>query len=257
MSETGAKIDAAIDASGGARKPVQAVPIVADLQKTVDSLTFDGQPIAGAEARVAELQKRIAQLQQAGNKNWGNVSFDELRKLRDEQYRIADEARAYERQGNPVRSDEGFAAKQTGSAIRQTFANDVPGLASANADYTFFRTLGDVLDPAIGRPKATAPPTGVTGGARTSGAVAGAMIGPKAAFVMSTVIPWMQKIKSEPAWLLADAQDKMRLAAAIRAGNVPRAQSLMAKIGQASATGRATSPSESRNPSRAPAWSTP
>jgi len=256
MAESGATIDNAITAAGGSSKPVQIAPAVAQLQKSIDDLMFNGQPIAGTEARVAELQRRVSQLQGAGNRNWGNVTFDELRKFRDEQYRLADEARAYERKGNPIKSDEGAAARDAGSAIRQTFAQDVPGLAAANADYAFFKTLGDVLDPAVGRPKATAPPAGVTGGSRTSGAVAGAIVGPKAAFVLSVVKPWIDEVRSTPAWQLADAQDKMRLAAAIRAGNVPRAKNLMTKITQASPR-QATSPTESRTQTTGPAWSTP
>ena len=59
------------------------------------------------------------------------------------------------------------------------------------------------------------------------------MIGPKATFALSVVRPWIQKMRTEPAWQLADAQAKLRLAAAIRNGNVPLAQRMMIRIEQA------------------------
>lgn len=251
---SGQAIDDAITAGGGPQAGVIIDPIVAQLRRRIDDLSINGEPIRGAEGRVAGLQARIDQLERVARQRQGLVpanevprwnpraiSFENLRKFRDEQYRLADEARAYQRMGNPTLSDEGFAAAESGSAVRGEFGRLSPELAGANADYAFFKTLGDVLDPAIGRPKVTAPTSGVTGGAAVSGAVAGAVVGPKAAFVLSVVRPWIQRMKSEPAWQLADAQTKMRLAEAIRNGDLPTAQALMTRIGEGVAI---TNPSE-------------
>jgi hypothetical protein len=255
METAGQSIDDAIAAGGGPQSGVVVDPIIRQLQNRVDDLTVNGRPIPGAEGRVAGLQGRIDYLQRVSRQRRGMaragqpvtnpraVSFDELRRIRDEQYRLADEVKAYQRMGNHAMSDEGFAARETGSAIRGELANLSPELAAANADYAFFKTLGDVLDPAQGRPKVSAPAAGITGGAATSGAVAGHLVGPKAAFVLSVVRPWIQKVRSEPAWQLADAQSKMRLAEAIRNGDVPTAQKLMVRIG---GVGVATSPNGSR-----------
>lgn len=269
MATAAADIDAAIQSSGGGQSGILIDPIIGQLQRKIDSLTIKGEPIKGAEGRVAGLRARIDQIQrtsrvkpqrpgmtpagQAPPATIRGMSFDDLRRIRDEQYRIADEARAYRRMGNPALSDEGFAAAETGSAIRQEFARLSPDLAAANADYTFFKTLGDILDSAQGRPKVTAPSQGVTGGAATTGAVAGHLVGPKAAFVLSVVRPWVQRMRSEPAWQLADAQTKMRLADAIRNGDVPTAQKLMARISEG-AVAIATTPTESRNRTTAPGW---
>lgn len=266
MQESGAAIDAAVNAAGGSRSGVVINPIVAQLQRRIDELTVNGQPIRGAEDRVAGLQARIQQLQQSAQTQPANsvrppmapaqaMSFDDLRKVRDEQYRQAAEAKAYQRNGDPKLADEAFAAAETGSAIRQEFGRLAPDLAAANADYTFFKTLGDVLDPAQGRPKQTTPTSGVTGGKRTVGAVVGMAAGsPMAGFVLSTVLPWIEDLKARPEWQLADAQAKIRLARAIQDGNIGRARSLMAKLG---ATPRATTPSESRSQTTAPALSAP
>lgn len=235
MSDAGARIDAGYQHAGGNQAPVPLQQIIQDLQQAIQDQSINGQPIVGSEGRVGALNERVGQLNAVSTqtpKVGATIAFEDLRKFRDEQYRLADQARSYERMGNPIKSDEGFAAREAGSAVRRQFANHSPEAAAANADYTFFKTLGDVLDPAIGRPKVPGPSEGVTGGARTSGAVAGMVVGPKAAFVMGVVVPWIRKIKSEPAWLLADAQTKMKLAEAIRSGDLPRAKTVMAKIGQ-------------------------
>lgn len=242
MAAAGQRIDDAISAGGGGRSGVIVNPIVAQLQRSLDDLLINGEPIEGAAGRVDALRARIAQLERTSQQQPASTvrppmapvrvtSFDDLKKVRDEQYRLADEARAYRRMGSPNLGDEGFAAAETGSAIRSQFARQSPGLAEANADYTFFKTLGDVLDPAQGRPKVSAPTQGVTGGAMTSGAVAGSLVSPKIAFVLGVVRPWIQRVRSEPAWQLADAHSKMRLAEAIRNGNVPQATKLMVRMG--------------------------
>jgi hypothetical protein len=255
METAGQQIDTAIAAGGGGSAGVVVNPIVAQLQRKIDDLTINGEVIKGAEGRVDGLRARIAQLERTSQQQPASTvrppaapirvtSFDDLRKVRDEQYRIANEAKAYRRMGSPNLSDEGFAAAETGSAIRGQFAAQSPELAAANADYTFFKTLGDVLDPAQGRPKATAPTQGVTGGSATTGAVVGGLVSPKAAFVLGVVRPWIQRMRSEPAWQLADAQSKMRLAEAIRNGDVPTATKLMVRIGEGAVP--ATSPTGSR-----------
>lgn len=248
MSVAAQRIDDAITAGGGPGSGVMIDPIVRQLRQRLEGLLINGEPIKGAEGRVAGLRERIAQLERTAKtppqrpgliptgtgraKPLRALSFDDLKRFRDEQYRIANDAKAYQRMGNPSLSDEGFAAAEAGSAVRQEFARLSPELAAANADYSFFKTLGDVLDPAQGRPKVTAPSSGITGGAATSGAVAGSLISPKAAFVLSVVRPWIQNVRSTPAWQMADAQSKMRLAQAIRNGEVPLAQRLMAQISE-------------------------
>lgn len=248
------QIDDAITAGGGPSAGVLVNPIVGQLQRKVDSLLINGEPIQGAEGRVAALRARIEQLERTSQAQPASTvrppaapirvtSFRDLRRFRDEQYRLAEEARAYRRMGSPQLSDEGYAAAESGSAVRQQFATQSPGLAQANADYTFFKTLGDVLDPAQGRPKTTAPTQGVTGGAATTGAVVGNLVSPKMAFVLGVVRPWITKMRSEPAWQLADAHTKMQLAAAIRNGEIPLAQKLMVRISEGAV---ATNPSGSQ-----------
>lgn len=252
MDAASSAIDDAIAAAGGPGTAIPVAPILGKLRAEIQSLTTGaGVPIEGAAGKVAELRARLGQIRSTAK--GGTVPFEELRKIRDVNYGVADAARGYERAGNVAQGDAGFAAKTTGGAIRQQFADSVPNLAGANADYHFYKTLDEILDPAVGRPKASAPSQGVTGGARTTGAVAGAMTGSKTVtFVTSVVLPWLKERASDPAWLLADAQRKMQLAEALRSGKLGLAQRLMLGWGEYGAPGsRASSPSESQTPTGA------
>ena len=116
------------------------------------------------------------------------------------------------------------------------FAQHSPDAAAANADYTFFKSLNDVLDPNLGRPKSASLPSGVTGGARTVGAVVGQMSKvPGASFVLSTVVPWVKERIASPEWQLAKAKQKLELADAMRRGDIGRMKSVMSRIEQGAA----------------------
>jgi hypothetical protein len=234
MAEAAQRIDDGVQAAGGITAQIPEIEVTSRLDAVIKSLQdSSGQPLSSRAAkRIAAVQQRIAQVKKlAGTK--GTVSYEDLKNIRDESYDLSEAARGYERTGNIEMSDEGWAARETGGSIRETFAARSNTTAAANADYAFFKSLHDVLDPVLGRPKNTAPTSGVTGGERVSGAVAGSLVSPKLAFVMGTVIPWLRQIRSTPAWQLADAQSKLRLAAAIRAGDMGRMKSLMVKIGEA------------------------
>lgn len=231
MADAGAKLDDAIQAAGGPQAPVPISGVLAKVDQRIAELQDSkGNPLSDAAARrISALNQRKMQVRSAGSRA-GDVSFEDLRKLRDENYRIADEARAYEKQGNGSLSDEGWAARALGGAIREEFAARSPASAAANADYTFWKTLHDTLDPVAGRPKSTALPAGVTGGARTVGALVGGMVSPKTAFVMGAVVPWVREQMASPAWQLADAQSKMKLAAAMKAGDIGAMKTWMLRI---------------------------
>jgi hypothetical protein len=242
MAEAGARIDDAIQQAGGVKAPVPIVEIEAGIRKAIADLR-DSKGVAysdQAAARIKQLEKRLVQVRSQGGRS-GMATFEDLRGLRDENYRLANEARGYERLGNVKMADEGWAARETGSVILETFARRSPAAAAANADFTFWKTLNDVLDPVKGRPKSQAPPAGVTGGARTSGAVAGALISPKVAFVMGTVVPFIRERMADASWQLADAQSKMKLAQAMKQGDIGRMRSAMAGWAKYSPKG-ATSP---------------
>jgi hypothetical protein len=251
MADAAQRIDAGVQAAGGLQAPLPVQTVLGELRARIAQLQDSkGMPLSDqAAARIAALQKRIVQVQNMGGRT-GLATYEDLKALRDENYRIADEAKAYQGRNLPI-EDEGWAAQQSGNAIMNVFARRSPQTAAANADYAFFKSLNDVLDPVQGRPKATTLPSGVTGGARTAGAAAGQLTGiPGAAFVMSTVVPWLKEQMASPQWQLASAAKKMELAEALRRGDIGRMQAAMSRFGQATAL--ATSPSGSQTQTTAP-----
>lgn len=237
MADAADKIDAAFTKHAGSsasgRLPV--TPIVDTLDARIQELSPGGNAIPTAAARVAHLEKLRDYLKQFGN----DAPVSALKTVRDDFYRTADAAKGY--QGPDVTvPDVGWAAREAGGAIRQSFASGVPGLEGANADYSFFKRLGDVLDPAIGRPKnVVAAPSGVTGGQSTAGAIIGhaAAAGSKipglqgaSALVASRILPAILEAKNSPEWQLATAAQKMKLADAIERGDLGMAKSRLVNI---------------------------
>lgn len=261
MADAAQRIDDAVNAAGGMQGDVSILGIerglrdaIADLKDSKGAYTSDRNA-----ARGAALEKRLSQVRSMaggqGRKQW-IARYDDLKKLRDDSYALANDARAYERAGNISLSDEAWAARELGGVIRGEFAARSPETAAANADYAFFKTLNDVLDPVQGRPKSLAPTAGVTGGDRVSSAVAGSLVNPKVAFIMSNVVPFVRGKMADASWQLADAQSKMRLAQAMKKGDIGHMYSIMANWAKFTPKGT-TSPIEPQTRSTAPAPSTP
>lgn len=241
LTDAADKIDAAINSSqaSGAAQAIPTKPILDALDARLKSMQVNGQDVPTAAGRVGNLTKLRDYLGKQGQ----TLSFDQLRTIRDDFYRAAEEAKGYTQVPDQSIADAGWAAREAGGAIRQHLAASVPGLADANADYTFFKRLGDVLDPAIGRPKnVVAAPSGVTGGQSTAGAIVGAaaaagshlpVLQGASALVASRLLPALLEARNSPAWQLATAARKMQLADAIERGQMTRAQGLLLQISKA------------------------
>jgi len=234
MADAADKIDAAIASQGpAANNLIDVKPIVASLDKRIQDFTVDGKVIPTAASKVAHLE----QLRDYLKNDVGNTAtFSDLKRIRDDFYRAADAAKGY--QGPDVNvPDVGWAAREAGSAIRQQFAKDRPELVAPNADYTFYKRLGDVLDPTLGRPKnVTSVPTGVTGGLSTAGAVVGQamsnvpILRGASALLFSRILPALKEAQNSPAWQLASASKKMAIADALDAGKIGTAQKLLVNL---------------------------
>jgi hypothetical protein len=234
MDAAGTAIDAAIPQNW----TVSTGPVIGRLQQRIAELSPNGTPVPTAAARV----KALIALRDDLKARPRTMPYETLKGIRDEFYRAADEAKGYS--GPDVTlPDRAWAAREAGSAIRAHVAAQNPQLAAAHADFTFFKRLGDVLDPTLGRPKhVSASPTGVTGGNSTAGAIIGhaAAAGSKipglqgaAALVASRLLPALLEAKNSPAWQLATAARKMSLAAAIEAGNMSKATTILLTMSQA------------------------
>lgn len=238
MAKAADQIDQAIDArakSSGGLNYLPTKPIVDALNKRIDDFTVKGKPIPTAVGRIENLTKLRDHIDGLG----ATLSFEQLRKLRDEFYTAADAAKGYTQNPDQSVADLGFAAREAGSAIRQSIGKDNPSLLQPNADYTFFKRLGDVLDPTLGRPKNVSyAPTGVTGGLSTAGAIMGQamsnipIVKGAAALLVSRILPALKEAQNSPSWQLASAARKMEIADAIEAGQIGKAQGLLLMIAQ-------------------------
>ncbi len=233
MAKAGDQIDAVMkNYSQSGPFAVETKPITDAIQQSIDKLTVKGKPVPTAATRVQHLTGLQDYIKGLGKQ----VPFEDLQKVRDDFYRAADAAKGYQGR-NPAMEDVGWAAREAGSAIRQAFANERPELAGPNADYTFYKRLGDVLDPSLGRPKNVSyAPTGVTGGLSTAGAVIGhamsnvPVVRGMAALVASRILPALKEAENSPAWQLIGAKKKMAIADAIEKGQIGSAQMQLLSI---------------------------
>lgn len=235
MAKAGEQIDAVTN-QYGAKQPMSAQPVIDALDKRIASMQAGGETIPTAVDRVAALTQLRDYLDRVQAKGGGVVPFDELKKIRDEWYDAAEKSKAYEG-GDKKIADVGWAAREGGSAIREYFGTSRPELKAANADYTFFKRLNDVLDPVQGRPKnVVAAPSGVTGGLATAGALIGQaasnipVIRGAAALVVSKLLPAIKEAQASPGWQLAEASKKIALADALERGQGAKAQAILFQI---------------------------
>ena len=253
MADATGRIDQAIVDLGGENAPIKAKPIIDALEAKIKEYQPTGRTEPGYEAHVNELQKRIDSIREAAARpSWvppgsqvpawaqkatvspsATLPFQKLREIRDLQYSTAAKGGAYMKRTGQLDLDAAAsAAADTGSAIRDSFAGTSPDLASANADFHFGKALTDILDPTKGRPKATAAPSGVTGGAKVSAAVMAKAAGlsPTATAVFAAVIPMLKDVMASPQWQLAKASQKYKLAQALREGSVYDVQKVLKEI---------------------------
>jgi hypothetical protein len=234
MAKAGSAIDAAVSARS---TPLALTPIVQVLNDRIAEFQVGGKTIPTAVGKVEALTQLRNYLGGLAKKSGGVIPFDQLRTIRDEFYDAADKAKGYAMTGgNEHLADIGWASREAGGAIRQAIANEMPDLKVANADYTFFKRLHDVLDPNLGRPKQTNyVPTGVTGGMATAGALIGenalAHL-PGGAALGAWLVPKLKAITNSPAWELASAQKKVALADALKAGELGKVKELLMTINE-------------------------
>lgn len=237
LERSGQQIDDAMGQAG----QVPLKPYVDAVNQKIEALRVQGQDLPLEAARLAKLRELRDHLIGLGPQGPGQgvpasaaVDYADLVKLRDSAYNTADRAGAYTRAGNPDLGPIGDAAKDYGSAVRDTSLQLKPEFNAPNADYHFYKTLDDVLNPALGRPKNLTPnQTGVTGGAATQAAVIAAALpgwGGKAAASIRMVASLLKQVQSSPAWQLADATKKMQLADALRNGRTAQAQAVLIQM---------------------------
>lgn len=261
IADAGQRIDDVI-ASYPPSSTLQTAPVVAMLDKTLKSMTFDqptppanpmqgivtnaqGQPArlpaASAPPQVnpvlTGIYNQIKELRDFVAQRGPTMTFDDMRRLRQQLDGIGQTAKARAK----VSGDMGLdaverATSETGNALRAQIAAERPELVAPNADMHLGLTLRDILDPLRGRPKTQVAQTGVTGGLSTAGAIIGSGVskipGMQAlgAFIMSDLLPRIRNAQLSPENQLRLAQDKYRLAEALRHGRIRPAQRIIREM---------------------------
>lgn len=228
-------------------------PIVAELQKGMDALGFNGPQGRQINPTYRDLHAKMAELKSFVEARGADMSFDDMRRLRQQLDTVSKESGAFAKsKGDRSLSAAERATMETANAIRRQIAAERPELAAPNADMHLGLAVRDILDPVKGRP--AAPPsatTGATGGLHTTGAVIGSALPgplkPLAAYIGSTVIPAIREAQVSPQNQLRLAQDKFRLAEALKAGKASTAQNILKTMGMyvpgLTGLGRITEPS--------------
>lgn len=235
-------------------------PILKRLDDELEAMRFDGPPRNNLRVPTREvnpvLQGRydeLAKLRKFVADRGASLSADDVRTLRQQFDEAAVEHGALMKtSGDAKVGASGKASLSTANAFRQQIASDLPELVQANADMHLGLTLKDILDPTKGRPSTQVAQTGVTGGLSTAGAIIGSQIpGMKAlgAFLVSDLLPRIRNAQLSPANQLRLAQDKFKLAQAMRQGNQGMAQKIALNMSVYLPKGeQATRLAESRTP---------
>lgn len=132
--------------------------------------------------------------------------------------------------GVPLKDQsEAWAKKKATTAIREVLAAEVPELTALNKEFSFWKSLDDVLGQTL---KRTAPQRPGLGGqvAEVTGAVMGGHSGVGVAFVTAKLAKMANSVFTSPRWRMVDAQMRNQLADAIVSGNAQRLTSTLGRI---------------------------
>lgn len=215
-AEYGEQINAIFDQHADAGTKLSAQPILEKLEQEKQAYVVDGVPINPAYVdRVAAMQKQIEQVSAA---NGGDIPLASLRRIRQIHDEIVDKSRGGF--ALPPDAQSAVSASKTyGDAIRSTFADNVPELADANREYSFWANTDKVVSDSLLRKTGQRSPltTKVMQGigafighhiAGTEGAIVGAYAGGKLA-----------QLKGSTLWNTLSANAKMRVADLLDAGD--------------------------------------
>lgn len=187
------------------------------------------------------------------------MSFGDLKRFRQQLDSSSAESGSFAKaKGDKALSASEKAEKFAANAARRSLAEGRPELSGPNADMHLGIAVRDILDPVKGRPaNAPSATTGATGGLHTTGAIIGSsaakvldkvpIMQPIAAYVASEVIPKLREAQVSPQNQLRLAQDKYKLAQALKAGQAGKAQGILRTISSyvpaLTGIGRITEPS--------------
>lgn len=233
-------------------------PTLKTLDTAMQQMTFDGPKGPQVNPAFQSAYDELAKQRQFVADRGADMSLADMRRLRQSLDALSKRAGAFSKaSGDLGLSAVEDAVLETGNALRDQIATSRPEFAGPNADMHLGLSVRDILNPAKGRPKTGSVTTGATGGMHTTGAIIGAsaakvldkvpLMQPIAAYVASEVIPKIREAQVSPQNQLRLAQDKFKLAEALKAGKPSVAQSVLRNMSMyvpgLSGVGRITEPS--------------
>jgi len=233
IGESSTKIDTTWDAlPANHRQPTG--PILARLDSKLRAMEFKGK---GNKTEInpvlSDLHGELSKLRSFVQRRGKSLSKDDVRALRQQFDDVAAQAGAFAKtSGDAKLSAAAEAALDTANAFRQEIAVSIPELVPAHADMHLGLTVKDILDPTKGRPSTPSVTTGATGGLHTTAAIIGAGatkipgLQAIASYVASDLIPRIKNAQVSPQNQLRLAQDKYKLAQALKKGDQGRAKSI-------------------------------
>lgn len=228
MEKYGQIIDDIFDQHAEAGTKISPKPILAALDAEKQNYIVDGEPIN--PAYVNKLEDMQNQLQRVSDANGGAIPLDSLRRIRQ----INDEVVAKSKGAFALPPDDQsvVAAHATyGNAIRSAFAENVPELADANREFSFYSDLNKVAGDSLLRKTGQRAPltqkilegTGTMVGAKAGGPV-GALIGKEVGGTLG-------KLQNSTLWNTLSAQVKTRIADLLASGDEAGAVTLAKRNG--------------------------
>lgn len=201
-------------------------------------------PYGDVEARAVTQLDRLKQVvQRMGD----NPSVQRLVSLRRAWDNIVDQAGGYAQRapgaiGQPLAEQhKAWARREGANAIRSLLSADVPDLAAINKEFSYWKTLEDILGQTLDRTKPQGPGLGARI-AEVAGAVAGgaggfhyggsnkAMTAMASAWALGKAVEMFQKVTTSPAWRMASANSRNKLATAIMNNDVGEITTALARI---------------------------
>lgn len=161
---------------------------------------------------------------------------DQLIAVRRAWDRVVDQAGGFAHRaggavGMPLKdSSEAWAKREATSAIRKLLNDEVPELTALNKEYSFWKSLEDVLAQTLKRTQPQGPGlTREVAGAAAAAAGSGSGVG--TAVALQKVGKMAHSVFTSPRWRLASAQAKDALAEAIASGRVSNIATALSRIG--------------------------
>lgn len=196
-----------------------------------------GDFMVGGKAVVPEAVNKIQDVQNVISQFGDTIPDSDMQKVgRILSNEVAKGKNAFLISGDEASKVE--AQKVASNAIRSTLAEKYPDLAKLNKEFTFWKSLNDVLSSTVDRK------VGQSAGLVKNLATAGAAISgadPVSMGVRATVMRGVVSVVQSPAWGLASAKLKNNLADALAKGGSEDVMAIVGKIARAGATYAGTS----------------